>query len=154
MQLCGRSIGEKNRIFKQKDIGMKKWRGFIKTYDIDVILSIILIVGISAFFNILDCYDELWNFANAYKMFEGYTIYKELNVIVTPLFFYIAQLFFKIFGATLLSFRIYNFVISSILIILIYKILGTLKIVRRRAIFYTLLIGFLISSLIKGRGKL
>ena len=56
----------------------------------------------------MNWWDELWNFSNCYKMFEGYKIYRDLNVIITPLFFYTAQVFFKLFGATILSFKIYN----------------------------------------------
>ena len=129
---------------------MKKTISFIKQYDLDIIVVTIIIVAIGAFFIQLNDSDELWNFANAYKMFEGYQIYKDLNVIITPLFFYIAQIFFKLFGATMLSFRIYNVLISSVFMILIYKIFKTLKIVRRRAIFYTFIIEDLFFRMITG----
>ena len=33
--------------------------------------------------------DELWNFQNIYKMINGYTIYNDSNVIITPIFFYL-----------------------------------------------------------------
>ena len=41
--------------------------------------------------------DELWNFNNAYKMYNGYTLYKDSNLIITPFFFYIAYALFDIF---------------------------------------------------------
>lgn len=127
---------------------MKRIKDIIKKKDLDVILLIITLVSGASLFVLVNCYDELWNFANAYKMFNGYKIYEELNVIITPLFFYIAQIFFRIFGGTILSFRIYNIVISSLFLILIYLIFKSLKIVRRRAIFYTFIIDFILSSMI------
>ena len=45
--------------------------------------------------------DELWNFNNAYKMYNGYTLYKDSNLIITPFFFYIAYALFDIFSPLL-----------------------------------------------------
>lgn len=114
-------------------------KNIFKKKDLDVFLLIVWICFNISFVVFLDYYDELWNFANCYKMFNGYKIYKELNVIVTPLFFYISQIFFYVFGANLLSFRLYNVFISSLFFILIYLIFKALKIVKRRAVLYTLI---------------
>lgn len=119
---------------------MKKYIEKIKKYNIDVIILIILMTSLLSFLIYLNSGDELWNFANCYKMFNGYKIYKELNVIITPLFFYIAQIFFKLFGATMFTFRIYNIIIFLTFFMLIYYIFRELKIVRRRSIFYILLL--------------
>ena len=127
---------------------MKKIINLIKNKNLDVVLLIIIFVSIASFFVEFNCYDELWNFANCYKIFNGYKIYEEINVIITPLFFYMAQIFFKIFGATMFSFRIYNVAISTTLLMLIYFIFKSLKIVRRRAIFYTLLIAVVFNGMI------
>ena len=125
-----------------------KIKDMIKKRNIDVlIMTLILIIGAVIFILVNDS-DELWNFANSYKMFNGYKIYQDLNVIVTPLFFYIAQIFFKIFGGNLLAFRIYNIVISTSFIMLIYYIFTCLKIPRRRAIFYIAIITYMFSSMI------
>lgn len=58
-------------------------------------IAIILIIILSAFtFNMkLEVGDDLWNFSNIYKMTNGYTIYKDINVIITPLFFYLGEIF-------------------------------------------------------------
>lgn len=127
---------------------MKKIINILKNKDVDVAILIILFVLVASFFVLFNCYDELWNFANCYKMFNGYKIYEDLNVIITPLFFYVAQIFFKIFGASMLSFRIYNVAISTTLLMLIYFIFRDLKIVRRRAIFYTLIIEVVFTGMI------
>ena len=47
----------------------------------------------------LDASDELWNFQNIYKMYNGFVIYKDANVICTPLFFYIGNLLFRVLSA-------------------------------------------------------
>lgn len=114
-------------------------KNIFKKKDLDVFLLIAWICFNISFIVFLDYYDELWNFANCYKMFNCYKIYKELNVIVTPLFFYISQIFFKIFGANLLAFRIYNVFIFTTFFMLIYLIFKALKIVKRRAVLYTLI---------------
>lgn len=132
---------------------MKRIKDIIKNKDLDIVLLIILLVSGATFLALLNYSDELWNFANSYKMFNGYKIYKELNVIITPLFFYIVQIFFKLFGATMLTFRIYNVLIFSSLFILIYFIFKNLNIVRRRSIFYTILLLFISNGMISGGGN-
>lgn len=120
----------------------------LKNRECDVLVLLIVLVASTTLIISVNPYDELWNFANSYKMFNEYKIYEELNVIVTPLFFYIAQIFFIIFGANLLAFRIYNIVICTAFFMLIYLIFKELKIVRRRAFFYTVIIFLLFSTMI------
>lgn len=129
---------------------MKKYIEKIKKYNIDVIILIILMTSLLSFLTYLNSCDELWNFANCYKIFNGYKIYKELNVIITPLFFYIAQIFFKLFGATMFTFKIYNIAIYFTFFMLIYHIFRELKIVRRRSFFYILLLFFIFNGMIAG----
>lgn len=129
---------------------MKKYIEKIKKYNIDVIILIILTTSLLSFLTYLNSWDELWNFANCYKIFNGYKIYKELNVIITPLFFYIAQIFFKLFGATMFTFKIYNIAIYFTFFMLIYHIFRELKIVRRRSFFYILLLFFIFNGMIAG----
>lgn len=87
--------------------------------------------------------DELWNFQNIYKMYSGYQIYKDANVIVTPLFFYIVEFIFKIFGANFLVFRIFNIVVNVILYLLIYLIFKNIIKSKQRSILYTLIVLYL-----------
>ena len=86
----------------------------------------------------LDASDELWNFQNIYKMYNGFVIYKDANVICTPLFFYIGNLLFRVLGANFFVFRIYSIVIYSVYIFVNYKILVKLKI--NKKISYILVI--------------
>ena len=122
----------------------------LRNKELDILFFIMLLVSIVSLCVVVNCYDELWNFANSYKMFNGYKIYESLNVIVTPLFFYISQIFFKIFGPNYLAFRIYNIFISTTFLILVFFILKSLKVVRRRSIFYAFIVTFIFSFMITG----
>lgn len=88
--------------------------------------------------------DELWNFQNINKINNGFKIYKDANVIITPLFFYIGVIFLKIFGATLISFKIYNIAIGSSFIILLFILFSKLKLSKLSSVLYTLLLGIII----------
>lgn len=102
-----------------------------------IILLFISLIGVSFYIN-LDVNDELWNFQNIYKMYNGYQIYEDANVICTPLFFYIGNLLFNILGANFFVFRIYNIVIFIFYYFMIYKILRVLKINRKISLVSTL----------------
>lgn len=109
-------------------------------HDKLIVLLFIIIAVVAFSFNVkLEVSDELWNFSNMYKMANGYTIYKDLNVIITPLIFYIGKIIFKIFGSNYLVSRILNVFIFSIFYFLIYEIFRTLKIKKHRSIFYLIL---------------
>ena len=114
-----------------------------KIDKIDVITFIIcLILGISSTLTIeFNANDELWNFSNIYKMTNGYTIYKDLNVIITPLFFYIGEGLFKIFGSNFLVYRVYNILIETSFIYLVYVIFKELKIKKVVSSLCALIVG-------------
>lgn len=105
---------------------------FIKTYDniFAIILFFLCIFGTILNVRITNG-DELWNFQNIFKMYNGYKIYQDANVIVTPLFFEIGEKIFKILGANILSFRIYNIIIFVNLYFLTYVILKKIGIPKR-----------------------
>lgn len=117
---------------KIKKIGLKHER-------LIVLLFIIIAVVTFSFYIKLEAGDELWNFSNMYKMANGYKIYKDLNVIITPLLFYIGEIIFKIFGSNYLISRILNVFIFSIFYFLIYEIFKTLEIKKVRSIFYLII---------------
>ena len=77
--------------------------------DFIAIFIFAILIGSINFYIKFEINDELWNFSNVYKMCNGYQIYKDLNVIITPLFFYLGELFLKVFGTNYFSFKIYNF---------------------------------------------
>ncbi len=106
------------------------------------LISIIIffIVILLIFFNELEISDELWNFQNIFKMSNGFLIYKDANVIVTPIFFYIGNILFKILGSTIITFRFYNILIFSLLYFITFKILQNLKISKHLSFLYLSLI--------------
>lgn len=91
------------------------------------IILFILILIFSLFGNILKQFDELWNFQNVYKISNGFQLYKDANAIITPLFYYIGYILFKIFGSNILTFRLYNTLICLLYFYALYKILINLK---------------------------
>ena len=113
-----------------------------KNEKILVFILILLAVSLIALnYNVeLGANDELWNFSNILKMVNGYTIYKDLNVIITPLFFYVGKFLFKFLGSNYLIFKIYNIAIYTTLYYLIYKIFKQAKIKFNRLVFFLIVI--------------
>lgn len=105
-----------------------------------IIYLLLLIVVLYVIFNPVGISDEIWNFQNILKMYNGLKIYSESNVIITPMFFYIGTILFKIFGNGILIFRIYSIIIFSCFFCLIYLILKNLKFKKTLIIIYLSLI--------------
>ena len=129
---------------------MKKIINKIKEKDIDVILMLILIIIPLTILVPVDSGDEIWDFSFVYKMSNGLLPYKDLNIIVTPLFHIIGVAFLKIFGKSLLSFKIYNIFICITTYFTIFKIFKNLNIKKKNSIIYLLLILLLTSGLVNG----
>ena len=130
---------------------LKKVANFIKKHDNIFVLILITIAVIAKVYNVyLNTGDESYNFLNCYKLANGLTIYKDNNVIITPLFFYIASIFLKIFGENILVYRTFNLIISVFTFFLCYIILKELKINKRFSLLYTLLITALTINIIGG----
>ena len=124
---------------------------FIKKHDNIFVLILIAIAMMAKVYNVyLNVGDESYNFLNSYKLANGLTIYKDNNVIITPLFFYIAAIFLKIFGENILVYRTFNLIISAFTFFLCYIILKELKVNRRFSLLYTLLITAFTSSIVGG----
>lgn len=130
---------------------IEKGTKFVKKHDNIFVLILIMILILSKVYNVyISNTDEMYNFFNSYKIANGLTIYKDNNVIITPLFFYIASIFLKIFGENILAFRTYNLIIVSFLFFISYLNLKELKINKRFSLFYTLLIISFTYSIIGG----
>lgn len=124
---------------KENLIKVKK---FVEKHDeiFVTILIFIMSLGYSLYIKTL-AGDELWNFQNVYKIYNGYKIYVDANVITTPIFHFIGALVFKIFGANFFVFRMYSLVIYTIFFVGIYKLFKCLKIDNKSA-FFLLIIFF------------
>lgn len=106
------------------------------------IALLILLCLIMTFGIILMPYDELWNFQNVFKMFNGFQIYKDCNVIITPLFFYLENFIFHIFSANFLVFRLSNIFIVIFIFLSTYYLQKSLKVNKTINLLFVSLILF------------
>ena len=120
----------------------------ILKYDSIIAFTIfVFMLAIPTFCRSLYVGDELWTFTNIYKMYNGYMIYKDCNVITTPLFFYIGKLIFVIFSPNMLVYRFYNLIINVLIYFGIYELYKTLGITKRKSLLYTLILLIFTSGL-------
>ncbi len=110
----------------------------IKKHEKIIVSIVLLIITMGVILNNpIKQTDEITLFYETFKMNNGHPIYKEVNVLVTPLFFYIGVLLLKIFSPTYLTYRIFGTVIWVYLFYNIYSLLCTLK-VNKKLTFLTL----------------
>ena len=95
----------------------------------ELVLNLIITFAFATILTILMCnsksltYDTIWCFHSAQKVANGYTMYTEINTVLTPVFFWIGALFIKIFGNAVTSLYICSGIISGIVITTVYNIL-------------------------------
>jgi len=65
-------------------------------------------------------------------------IYKDINVLTTPLLYYIGVVIFKIIKANFFAFRIYNLIITVLLYIMIYILFRKINISKSYSALYTI----------------
>ena len=122
-----------------------------KVIKIITIILIVLCASSFLFATPIFTNDELWNFQQVYKMHNGFSIYKDANVIVTPLFFYLGYIVLSVFSFTILGFRIYNLIIYSMLFIMLYKIFKALKVSNKLIpVYLSLIFLFQVQNIIAG----
>ena len=108
---------------------MKEFVKKLTKKDDIIIFFVIFCISIGIALNLsIVAMDETWNFQSTYKMYNGYEIYKDFNVIITPLFFWCAEFLFHVFGANLAVFRISHCILMSIYYLVLYKLLKKLDI--------------------------
>lgn len=134
---------------------MEKIKKFITKHDelFFIILFLILIIGDTCKNTLKYNWDEIWNFQNIYKMYNGYKIYIDANVITTPLFFIIGVLLFRILGANFFVFKIYNVLIWISLMIGIFKIFKNLKMSKIYALLFSILIYYVERQVISAQAS-
>jgi hypothetical protein len=67
-------------------------------------------------------YDEYWTFHMTQKISFGEMPYKEINMIVTPLFYQIGAVIFKIFGDSFIVYKLYGAAIGAALVSMFYLV--------------------------------
>ena len=119
---------------------MKNIISKVKEKDNIAVFILFFLISLGISLNLyIEASDELWNFQNVYKMYNGFKIYEEINVIITPLFFWCTEILFNILGANLFVFRICHSFLMGILFLYTYKILKKLKIPKVLSILIILL---------------
>ena len=96
--------------------------------NISIFILITLIIFGHIYMISFEPYDELWNFQNIYKLYNGHKMYTDANIIVTPIFYILGLIFFKIFNSTIICFRFFNVCIVITFFILLYNIFKHLKV--------------------------
>ena len=118
-----------------------KIKSFFKKHE-TICVAIFLLFCISGLvfqFNKIVPTDELFTFANIFKLHNGIQLYSDNNVIDTPLFFYLGNLFLSIFGMNFFAYKLFAIIIVEILLILSFKILRKFNVPAKRAIIYVVL---------------
>lgn len=92
-----------------------------------IIFFILLIILCSSTFHFKFMpFDYVWDFGNIYKLILGYHIYEEVAIIITPLFFYVGEIFLKIFGANFFVYNILNVIMELVFYMCVFVILKKL----------------------------
>ena len=92
--------------------------------EILIFLSLYVICFLYSFFISTVYNDEIWNYGFSYNIASGMIPYKDFGMLQTPLYFMLASVFIKIFGAYLYSFHLFNSLILASIIYILYKKLG------------------------------
>lgn len=130
---------------------MKRLITFIDKYDTLIMILIIgIIVILEIFQGALIAEDSLFDFGNMYKLYQGKLIYKDVNILITPLFFIIGKLLLSIFHGNYLTFLLYGIIIMTLLYMIIYNIFKILKVKKQFAMIFTLSIVMMSIEIIKG----
>lgn len=117
---------------------------------IAVIILILFAMGITLN-NAISYNDETILLRETINMAQGLEIYKDINVLTTPLFFYIGSAIMKILGANLFSFRIYGVLIMAFYVIALFVIMKKLKI-NNKLIYATIAVTLLFQQTVIKNG--
>ena len=71
--------------------------------------------------------DEIWCYGFSYNIAKGLVIYRDFNVMVTPLYFFLSSIFIHLFGNYLISIHLFDCILMCFLAIILYKRLGLYK---------------------------
>ncbi len=130
---------------------MKKLVTFINKHDTLILTLVIgIIVTLEIFQGSLIAEDSLFDFGNMYKLYQGKLIYKDVNILITPLFFIIGKLLLSIFYGNYFTFLLYGVMIMTIFYMTIYKLFKILKVKKQFAMIFTISIVMISIEIIKG----
>lgn len=86
-------------------------------------------------------YDRMWTFHMTQKIALGELPYKEINIIITPLFYQLGAVLFNVTGqANFAMYSVYGGIIGAFLTLLCYKVIKELTSKRMLSVFATLIL--------------
>lgn len=88
--------------------------------DILILIIIFIYVGVLVNFSNADN-DLIWNYGFSYNIASNLTIYKDFNMVITPLYPLICSIVMKLLGNNFLIFNLTNTVLLSSMYYFIYK---------------------------------
>lgn len=100
---------------------------------INILIEILLFVFILAIMlglilkNPIYNLDEIWNYNFAHEIVRGLIPYKDINMVITPLFPYLIAGLLKIFGDELIVFRVIEALLMTSIFFITYKILNKIQ---------------------------
>lgn len=127
---------------------MKKILDFVKKHDSLIMLIVIIIITLVAGNFELSYYDDLYLFGNLYKLCNGQIIYKDVNILVTPIFYLMCKFILNMFAKNYITFKIIGIIIGISIYFTIYNIQKELKISKIYRIFNTISIIALTSHIV------
>lgn len=89
-----------------------------------IFLFIYVICFLYSFFISTVYNDEIWNYGFSYNIASGLVPYLDFGMLQTPIYFFMASIFIKIFGSYLYSFHLFNSIILASIIYIMYRKLG------------------------------
>ena len=85
-----------------------------------IFTTIFLILSIFSIFEIINM-DLIWTYGFSYNISENLIPYKDFNLVISPLYSFIFSIPLRIFGNSLIAFKLSHIFIYSLILTLIYN---------------------------------
>ncbi len=92
----------------------------LKKKDILILVIIFIYTGILITYSNADN-DLIWNYGFSYNFANHLLMYKDYNMVITPLYPFLGGILMRILGNNFLIFNLYNTILSTILYYYLYK---------------------------------
>ena len=96
---------------------LKKYLSYLLLFILGFVFSFLVYVTFSSSF------DEIVNYGFSYNISQKMIIYRDFNVLTTPLYFFLASIFIKIFGSYIISIHTLDAIICGFILLLLFRII-------------------------------
>lgn len=96
---------------------------FLKNEKVKTILLVLgfyIIAFLVSYFGIANN-DTIWNYGFSYNVANGLKMYKDFNMVITPLYPTIFGIILKLLGTNMLVFYLFNTLIVTFIFYIVYK---------------------------------